>query len=79
MGAYEFQDTITSNLLAKIRIEDKQGQEIGTFTTDGSLTLYLRGYDQQGVSIEEMALLRELNVPTYNYVDWVIRNLPPCR
>jgi hypothetical protein len=40
---------VPTGSLTKIRIEDQVGIEIGTvnITTDGTLTLYLRGYDNQ--------------------------------
>ncbi|MFH0774747.1 MAG: right-handed parallel beta-helix repeat-containing protein [bacterium] len=46
IGAYEFQGTSTLGTITKIRIDNQAGQEIGTtnITTDGTLTLYLRGY-----------------------------------
>ncbi|MBI4777335.1 right-handed parallel beta-helix repeat-containing protein [Candidatus Desantisbacteria bacterium] len=55
MGAYEYQGVLLT--AAKIKIEDETGQEISTktLTTDGRLTLILRGYTAEDVLIGDIA------------------------
>jgi len=55
IGAYEFQGSQTGSL-SNIRIENYVGSETGTviITTDGTLTLYLRGYDGSGTLIGDI-------------------------